>query len=276
MVNTTRPRNPTVLSFPKLATVHSRPTRRISLSVADRQQRLPWWDQKIIRSAKLLGVGNGGLGSNQAKIFTQMMVRRQDLIDPDLVELSNLNRQLFFLSDVGRPKAHQLLANLAKFALAPTCLRGYFMRFEEWSQSHSSSRYDAVYCGVDSIATMLAVARYGIKTATPVIFTNVSEDGEACRIFIQRRGPSDACFACYMPKALLEHAGVRNRCSPVPAIADILQVAAGLGARAMIGELLGLPIGDYNCRDISFGGFDIVKTVVRRNECPLCGAGMEL
>ena len=89
------------------------------------------------------------------------------------------------------------------------------------------------------------------------------------RLFIQR--PGEACFACYRPQAL--HAGQERRaCTPVPAIADILHVAVGFAARAAVGELLGLPIGDFNLRDLTLSGFDIKNTVQRNPGCPLCGA----
>src|SRR4051812_40922148 len=68
----------------------------------------------------------------------------------------------------------------------------------------------------------------GLKSRVPVVVTNVSKDGEACRIFIQRTGPADACFACYRPDALRPAAGTSEPCAPVPAIADILHVAVGV------------------------------------------------
>ena len=136
--------------------------------------------------SKLLMVGSGGLGSNQAKIFIQMGFGQIDLIDPDLVEDSNRNRQLFKASDVGKPKAHRVLRNLAPFALYSTKLRGYFLSFEEWLEQQQQPHYDGVCCGVDSLPSMVAVARYGLCRQIPVIFTNVSTDGEACRIFLQR------------------------------------------------------------------------------------------
>ncbi len=193
-----------------------------------------------------------------------------DLVDPDLVEDSNRNRQLFTSSDVGRPKAHRVLKNLEAYVVSPAQLRGYFMTFEEWTQHRRRPRYNVVCCGVDSLRSMLAVARYGIQTDTTLIFTNVSRDGEACRVFIQRRGKMQPCFACYLPSALERQRDRDQPCLPVPAIADILQVAVGFGARAAVGEILGTPIGDYNCRDLTFTGFDLIRTIRRRPGCPLC------
>jgi|SRR5579864_1263752 len=272
MENIRRPKSPTVSSFRQLEVLRCQLTPRVSHSqTTDRQTRIEWWNQKKIHAAKILLVGLGGLGSNQAKIFAQMQVGQMHGIDHDLVEYSNLNRQLFVPADVGKPKAHRLLANLKRYAAYPTWLRGYYMRFEEWTELRRRPRYHVVCCGVDDLGTMASVARYGLQTSTPVVFTNVSGDGEGARVFIQRSGGNDPCFACYMPNILNANTTQRNPCIPVPAIADILQVAVGFGARATVGEILGVPIGDYNCRDITFTGFDVKKTVAKRFDCPLCG-----
>ncbi|HLV88699.1 MAG TPA: ThiF family adenylyltransferase [Candidatus Sulfotelmatobacter sp.] len=215
-------------------------------------------------------VGSGGLGSNMAKIFVQMGIGQISLVDRDLVEDSNRNRQLFTAADVGQAKAHAVLRNLAPFAVERTLLRGYYMTFAKWADGRAGQA-QAICCGVDNSSTMIAVAKFGLHTMVPVIFTNVSRDGEAFRVFIQRCGPGDPCFGCYMPAALDPAAGRDQSCTPVPAVADILQVAVGFGARATIGEILGVPIGEYNARNITFSGIDIKKIVAKRPDCRLCG-----
>lgn len=218
----------------------------------------------------MLLVGAGGLCSNEAKILVQVGVGAMAAVDEDLVEDSNRNRQLFTAKDVGKPKAHRLLPNLVPYATYKTVLHGYYMRFEDWIHLRRRPHYDIICCGVDSIPTMVAVARYGLAQNTPVVFVNVSADGEACRIFIQRCGKKDPCLGCYWPQALTHEIDRDQPCVPVPAIADILQVAVGFAARALIGEILGVPIGDYHSRDITFSGIDIKKSVAKCPECPLC------
>ena len=217
-------------------------------------------------------MGSGGLGSNQARVLVQMGLGGMDIVEPDLVEDSNRNRQFFTARDVGKPKAHRLVDNLVPYAVKPTLLRGYHMTFEDWTAETPQQAYSAISCGVDSFPTMVAVARYGLANSTPTVFYNVSADGEACRIFIQRPGADDPCFACYFPQAV-DHGAVRDQtCTPAPAIADILQVAVGFATRAIIGEILRVPIGDYPSRDITFWGFDIKKRITKRPACPLCAS----
>jgi len=57
-------------------------------------------------------VGCGGLGSNAAAMLVRSGVGRLTLIDFDVVEESNLNRQLFFRDQIGRPKVDALAETL--------------------------------------------------------------------------------------------------------------------------------------------------------------------
>jgi hypothetical protein len=147
MVRTPEPKTPIVSSFPPVKEIRCMCRDRVEAwQIPDRQERLPWWDQSRVHAAKLLMVGQGGLGSNQSKILVQMQMGQIDGIDPDLVELSNLNRQLFRWRDLGKPKAHQLLGNLRPYASYGCCLRGFFMRFEDWMELPYKPRYSAVCC----------------------------------------------------------------------------------------------------------------------------------
>ena len=65
-----------------------------------------------LQTAKVAIVGLGGLGSNVALWLARLGVGQLLLYDFDKVELSNLNRQYYFLEDVGQYKATALLRHL--------------------------------------------------------------------------------------------------------------------------------------------------------------------
>jgi adenylyltransferase/sulfurtransferase len=237
-------------------------------SMTDRLERFSWWNQARISSAKVLLVGAGRLGSNAAKPLVQSGIGVLDTVEPDLVDDSNRNRQNYMAEDVGRPKAHQLLKNVAPFAVAPTLLRGFRLSIQEFIQMGIGNSYDVILCGVDNDNANIAVAEWAARHRIPAVFVSVSVDGEGLRVFIQR--PYHACFACYKPHALARKP--RQPCIPVPAIADILFAAIGFAVRATLGEILGVPISEtYNLRDVTFTGWDRMKTVERDPCCTICG-----
>lgn len=66
--------------------------------------------------ARVSIIGCGGLGSNVAAMLVRSGVRRLQLIDFDRVTLENLNRQLFFLDQVGELKTEALAATLSRIS----------------------------------------------------------------------------------------------------------------------------------------------------------------
>ena len=67
---------------------------------------------EILRKAAVGIAGCGGLGSNAAAALVRAGIGKLILADFDKVELSNLNRQYYFLSDLGKPKVEALKARL--------------------------------------------------------------------------------------------------------------------------------------------------------------------
>ncbi len=65
-----------------------------------------------IKKAKIMIVGCGGLGSNIANMLVRSGFINIVLIDFDRVELKNINRQLFYLKDIGKSKVETLKKNL--------------------------------------------------------------------------------------------------------------------------------------------------------------------
>ena len=79
------------------------------------QKGLDAGERQLLQQAHVAIVGLGGLGSNAAVWLARLGVGNLTLIDFDKVELSNLNRQYYFLQDVGEYKAsalHKLLRQI--------------------------------------------------------------------------------------------------------------------------------------------------------------------
>lgn len=78
------------------------------------QKGLTQEQQDALRNARVAVVGLGGLGSNIAVALTRLGISQLYLYDFDRVELSNLNRQYYFLDDIGQYKANALVKHLRR------------------------------------------------------------------------------------------------------------------------------------------------------------------
>ena len=80
--------------------------------VADRQDRLAWYDTAALRSSTILQIGCGGLGGEIGASLVRQGAGKLVLCDHDIVTTSNLNRQRFYAHDRGQNKAIALGHNL--------------------------------------------------------------------------------------------------------------------------------------------------------------------
>jgi len=70
--------------------------------------------QKKLSAARVLVLGAGGTGGHTATNLARLGIGNLVLVDFDTVDISNLNRQMFFYSDIGRPKVEALCKQLQK------------------------------------------------------------------------------------------------------------------------------------------------------------------
>lgn len=73
-----------------------------------RQSKISWWDQRKIHQTTAMVVGCGGIGTWTVLQLGMLGVTRLVLVDPDTVDESNLNRQLYWESEVGVHKVTSL------------------------------------------------------------------------------------------------------------------------------------------------------------------------
>src|ERR1700722_3659359 len=97
----------------------------------DRQKRIPGFDQTAFSKGNVLCIGAGGIVSQIAPTLVRKGIGKIALLDDDFVEPSNLNRQRFYIKDVGMNKAVALARNLQPECIVATEIRGCPYRLEE-------------------------------------------------------------------------------------------------------------------------------------------------
>jgi len=224
--------------------------------------------QKKIGQAKVLIVGAGGLGSPTAYYLAAAGVGTIGLIDGDVVDLSNLQRQVIHqTTDLGRPKVDSAKAKI--LALNPhVAVETHYMRLTAENALNIFGRYDIIVDGVDNFPAKFLINDACFFARKPLVHGGILRfDG---RVFTIMPGKS-ACYRCVF------------RQPPPPGLVASCQEAGVIGALAgVIGtiqatEVLKLILGrgqlltdrflDYDARLTCFREIKISKNP----KCPLCG-----
>lgn len=234
--------------------------------MADRQKLLPFFDQKAIENTSLTYVGSGGISSEYAEGSARKGYGAISCYDHDLVEITNLNRQLFFVEDIGKKKGVCLAKNISRFATCGSVIEGWGYSFQDAVALGHPFDTDIVICGVDDSTTRVEVSRFFRAKNIPVIFTAVDYMAESGYVFVQEVGKS--CFGCCFPDCL---DNIKIPCR-TPAVKDILKTVAGIGLYA-IDSLVMERKRNWNFRLVHIAGFapDAKMMIEKNPKCPLCG-----
>ena len=232
----------------------------------DRQRKIPGFDQEVFSKSHVLCIGAGGIVSKIAPALVRKGIGRITLLDNDLVEVSNLNRQRFYIKDIGQNKAIALAQNLQPECIVATELRGIALRFEEAVARGIDLTCDIVICGVDNNPARVAASRFFRAAGVPVIFAAVSRDADHGYVFVQEReGP---CIGCLFPDMVNDD---RYPCPGTPAISDILQAVGSLAVYAIDSLLMERQrIWNYRRIALSDGSLDGATHIPGRHGCQIC------
>ena len=232
----------------------------------DRQRKILGFNQEIFSKSSVLCVGAGGIVSQIAPTLVRKGIGRITLLDKDIVEPSNLNRQRFYIKDIGKNKALALARNLKAECIVATEIRGYALRLEEAIARGVHLDCDVAICGVDNNPARVVASPHFRSKSIPVIFTAVSREADHGYAFVQDAdGP---CIGCLFPDLINDD---RYPCPGTPAIADILQAVGAIGIYA-VDTLLMRRSRHWNYRRITLsdGAFDGGSFVPPRRGCRLC------
>ncbi|MBN2152513.1 MAG: ThiF family adenylyltransferase, partial [Candidatus Lokiarchaeota archaeon] len=134
----------------------------------NRQFRYDGWNQSILKRARVLVAGVGGLGCEIAKNLAMVGIGHLDLVDLDVIEHSNLNRQMLFVeANVGSAKATVAAEKLR--ALNPTiAINGHHSSLERLDPA-IYKRSDVIVGGLDSVQARLNLNAQAIRFRKPLI-----------------------------------------------------------------------------------------------------------
>ena len=158
----------------------------------DRQFRLEGWSQKLVKDSRVLIIGVGGLGCEISKNLAMLGVGHLDLVDLDIIEHSNLNRQILFTNaKLGEPKAVVAAKKLREINPNITVI-GYHTSLERLDPSLYYNA-DVIIGGLDSMNARLNLNAQCIRFRKPLVDGGVSGyHGHIYTIFPYK----NACYEC--------------------------------------------------------------------------------
>jgi len=225
--------------------------------------------QANLVSARVLVCGCGALGGVLAQTLFRAGVGELVLVDRDVVETSNLPRQVLFderHAAAGTPKALAARETLERSG-GPTALQAHVLHLDARNLELVAEDVDLVVDGLDNLETRYLLNDFCVERGLPWIYAGVV--GSAGLVLPILPGRS-ACLRCLFPSPPPE--GALPTCDTagvlLPAVGAVASLAAGLALR-----LLARPRDDFEPALIEI---DTWNGAVRRlsaprdPECPAC------
>lgn len=155
--------------------------------------------QKALRDAKVLVIGAGGLGAPVLQYLAAAGVGTIGVIDNDLVENANLQRQVIHTdNNIGLPKVHS--AEMAMIAQNPfVTVRPYNRRLTVDVAAELFADYDLVLDGSDNFATRYLVNDTAVAQGIPLIAAALTQWEGQISLYDPAHGTP--CYACIFPQA---------------------------------------------------------------------------
>ncbi|MDG2422700.1 MAG: ThiF family adenylyltransferase [Phycisphaerales bacterium] len=226
--------------------------------------------QARLASARVLVAGCGALGCGIADLLARAGIGCLRLVDRDLVEMSNLQRQVLYAeSDVGMPKAHAAAARLSSIN-SSIKIDAHVTDINPRTVQTLSEDCDVLVDGLDNFETRYLLNDMAVSMGIPYIYGGaVGTEGLSFPVL---PGESSACLRCLFPEP--PPAGTTATCDTAGVLGPIIATVAAHEAL----QVLKLVLDHEEDLDRSLVSFDAWRNEIRRlaapapdESCPCCG-----
>ncbi len=225
--------------------------------------------QRRLKAASVLIVGAGGLGSPAALYLAAAGIGHIGLVDDDVVDASNLQRQVLHgTSQIGRAKVESARDRLLD--LNPHIqVDAHLDSFVHTNAKSIASGYDILMDCSDNFATRYLINDLCALTGRPDVYGAIYRFEGQVSVFDAKSGP---CYRCLFPDPPPE--GVAPACGE----AGVFSLTPGVIGTLQAVEVVKLALGageTLNGRMLMFDGLAMNFRPIhlrKRPDCPLCGA----
>jgi molybdopterin/thiamine biosynthesis adenylyltransferase/rhodanese-related sulfurtransferase len=229
--------------------------------------------QRKLLDSKVLLIGAGGLGSPVALYLAASGIGTIGLVDDDVVDESNLQRQVLHTVDrIGQPKTASARVTLA--GLNPeTNVVEHRERLSAENVERLIAGYDVIVDGTDNFDTRYVLNDAAVRLGKPVVHGSIYRWDGQVTTFVPGQGP---CYRCMYPTQPPEEL------APACAVAGVLGVLPGIAGMLQANEVFKLLLGVGQTLAGRLLMFDAQTTefsevrVWRDPACPACGEGSAL
>jgi molybdopterin/thiamine biosynthesis adenylyltransferase len=227
--------------------------------------------QQRLKRARVLVVGAGGLGSPALLYLSGAGVGTLGIIDQDVVESTNLQRQVIHAdARIGMPKVFS--AETAIRALNPNVeVRPYNRRLTDDIAHDLFGDYDLILDGTDDFPTRYLVNRTAAARGLPLVAAALSQwEGQISLYDVAQGTP---CYACVFPEAPAP--GLAPTCAEAGVLGPLPGVVGAMMAVEAVKRITGAGTtlaGSMLIYDALHGETRQIA-LRRRPGCPVCGGG---
>jgi molybdopterin/thiamine biosynthesis adenylyltransferase/rhodanese-related sulfurtransferase/molybdopterin converting factor small subunit len=224
--------------------------------------------QRKLKAASILMIGTGGLGAPVGMYLAAAGVGRLGLVDFDVVDASNLQRQIIHgTKDVGRPKiasARDRIEDINPHVEIET----HETRLTSENALRLFVNYDVIVDGTDNFPTRYLVNDACVLTGKPNVYGSIFRFEGQASVFWAERGP---CYRCLYPEP--PPPGLVPSCAEGGVLGVLPGIIGAIQANEAIKIVLGAPDIMVN-RLLLFDAWRMRfrELKLRKNpECPVCG-----
>lgn len=224
--------------------------------------------QRKLKSASVLIVGAGGLGTPSATYLAAAGVGRLGIVDFDTIERSNLHRQILYSEqDIGKSKADVAKERLLQVN-PNTNIELHKVKLDSSNALQILENYDLVMDGTDNFPTRYLVNDACVLLGKPNIYASIFRFEGQASVFYAKAGP---CYRCLYesppPPGLVPSCAEGGVLGVLPGIMGSIQAAEAIDlilgkGTPLIGRLL-----LFNALDMRFKELKLRKNP----NCSLCG-----
>jgi sulfur-carrier protein adenylyltransferase/sulfurtransferase len=225
--------------------------------------------QKRIKAASILCIGAGGLGSPIALYLAAAGIGRMGLVDYDIVDFSNLQRQILHgTEDVGRKKLNSAKDRIK--AINPNVqVDLHDMMFRSENAMQLVQDYDIVIDGTDNFPTRYLSNDVCVLMKKPNIYGSIFRFDGQCTVFAPHLG--GPCYRCMFPEppppGMVPSCAEGGVLGVLPGMIGVMQAIEAIKLIMGIGDSLIGRLVSFDALKLRFKEFKI-----RRDPgCPICG-----